>query len=204
MSAFLISFLVIFIAELGDKSQLVALWFATKYRWWLVLAGVTAATLIVHLGSVAIGRTVDQLLPENVLLIIVGLSFFAFAAWSILGVRGQDAVGDGQSCGRPRLGCRRLAWLDAGDGGSGRTSDRRRYPRGRASSPARHCHRVGNSLRGLWSLRTGTCVRLRNPQMTIKSTVIPAQPPSPQEPGARSPPSLRDPDHAASNANRRK
>ena len=90
MSAFLISFLVILVAELGDKSQLVALWFATKYRWWLVLAGVTVATLIVHLGSVAIGRTLDQVLPENILLIVVGISFFAFAAWSLRG----DTLGD--------------------------------------------------------------------------------------------------------------
>jgi putative Ca2+/H+ antiporter (TMEM165/GDT1 family) len=85
VSAFLISFLVIFVAELGDKSQLVALWFATKYRWWVVLAGVTVATLIVHLGSVFIGRTIDALLPEDVLLVIVGLSFFVFAAWSLRG-----------------------------------------------------------------------------------------------------------------------
>ena len=46
-----VSFLVIFVAELGDKSQLVALWFAARYRWWLVLVGVTAATLVVHFGS---------------------------------------------------------------------------------------------------------------------------------------------------------
>jgi putative Ca2+/H+ antiporter (TMEM165/GDT1 family) len=85
VSAFLISFLVIFVAELGDKSQLVALWFATRHKWWIVLAGVTVATLIVHLGSVAIGRTFDEVLPEDVLLIIVGLSFFVFAAWSIRG-----------------------------------------------------------------------------------------------------------------------
>jgi putative Ca2+/H+ antiporter (TMEM165/GDT1 family) len=59
VSAFLLSTVLILVAELGDKSQLVALWFSTRYRWWLVLAGVTAATLIVHLGSVAIGRAVD-------------------------------------------------------------------------------------------------------------------------------------------------
>lgn len=92
MSAFLISFAVIFVAELGDKSQLVALWFATRYRWWLVLAGVSVATLIVHLGSVVVGRTLDQVLPEQVLLIIVGLSFFVFAAWSIRGDRLDDAA----------------------------------------------------------------------------------------------------------------
>ena len=33
MPAFLVSFVLIFFAELGDKSQLVALWFATRYRW---------------------------------------------------------------------------------------------------------------------------------------------------------------------------
>jgi putative Ca2+/H+ antiporter (TMEM165/GDT1 family) len=91
--AFLISFLVIFVAELGDKSQLVALWFSTKYRWWLVLAGVSVATLIVHLGSVFIGRTVDAILPQDVLLVIVGLSFFAFAAWSLRGDTLEDDPG---------------------------------------------------------------------------------------------------------------
>jgi putative Ca2+/H+ antiporter (TMEM165/GDT1 family) len=85
MSAFFVSFGLIFFAELGDKSQLVALWFATRFRWWLVILGVTVATLVVHLGSTAIGASAADLLPEEVLLIIVGLSFFAFAAWSIRG-----------------------------------------------------------------------------------------------------------------------
>ncbi len=85
MSAFILSTLVIFVAELGDKSQLVALWFATRYRWWTVLAGVAAATLVVHLGSVAAGRALDGLVPEAVLRVIVGLSFLGFAWWSVRG-----------------------------------------------------------------------------------------------------------------------
>ena len=85
VSAFALSTLLIFIAELGDKSQLVALWFATRYRWWIVLAGVTAATLVVHLGSVAAGRVLDEIIPEDILRLIVGLSFFGFAWWSIRG-----------------------------------------------------------------------------------------------------------------------
>jgi putative Ca2+/H+ antiporter (TMEM165/GDT1 family) len=85
MSAFAVSFAVIFLAELGDKSQLVALWFSTRYAWWLVILGVTIATLVVHLGSTAIGATTADLLPEAVLLTIVGLSFFAFALWSLRG-----------------------------------------------------------------------------------------------------------------------
>jgi len=85
VSAFLTSAAIIFIAELGDKSQLVALWFSTRYRWYIVLAGVTAATLVVHLGSVWIGRVIDNLISEQALAIIVGLSFFGFAWWSIRG-----------------------------------------------------------------------------------------------------------------------
>ncbi len=85
MSAFFLSAAIIFVAELGDKSQLVALWFATRFRWWVVLGGVTVATLVVHLGSVAIGRAFDELLPEQFVLMTVGVSFFAFAGWSLRG-----------------------------------------------------------------------------------------------------------------------
>src|SRR3990167_10757502 len=70
VSAFFLSAALIFVAELGDKSQLLALWFATRHRWWLVLAGVLVATLVVHLGSVALGRMFDGLLPERILLTI--------------------------------------------------------------------------------------------------------------------------------------
>jgi putative Ca2+/H+ antiporter (TMEM165/GDT1 family) len=90
MSAFFVSFALIFFAELGDKSQLVALWFAMRYRWWLVILGVTVATLIVHLGSTAIGASAAEVLPEAALLAIVGASFFAFAAWSLRGDRLDD------------------------------------------------------------------------------------------------------------------
>jgi putative Ca2+/H+ antiporter (TMEM165/GDT1 family) len=85
MPAFFVSFGLIFFAELGDKSQLVALWFATRYHWWLVIAAVTAATLVVHFASTAIGASADALLPEPALLIVVGLSFFVFAAWGLRG-----------------------------------------------------------------------------------------------------------------------
>ena len=55
MNAFLLSFGVIFLAELGDKSQLMAMTFATRYRALTVLVAVTLATLLVHAGSVLVG-----------------------------------------------------------------------------------------------------------------------------------------------------
>ncbi|MGE0229838.1 MAG: TMEM165/GDT1 family protein [Dehalococcoidia bacterium] len=85
MSSFLLSAFLIFVAELGDKSQLVALWFSTRYRWWTVIAGVATATLVVHLGSVGAGRALDGLVAEVWLRLAVGASFLGFAWWSLRG-----------------------------------------------------------------------------------------------------------------------
>ena len=85
MDAFLLSFVVIFIAELGDKSQLMALAFATRYRAIDVLIGITVATLLVHLGSVVLGATVAKALPTDLITVIAGIAFFVFAAWTLRG-----------------------------------------------------------------------------------------------------------------------
>jgi putative Ca2+/H+ antiporter (TMEM165/GDT1 family) len=97
VSAFFLSAAIIFVAELGDKSQLVALWFATRFRWWVVLGGVTLATLVVHLGSVVIGRAFGELLPERFVLIAVGISFLVFAAWSLRGDKFEPSEADGRT-----------------------------------------------------------------------------------------------------------
>jgi len=85
VDAFLLSFVVIFIAELGDKSQLMALAFATRYRAIDVLIGITVATLLVHLGSVVLGATVAKALPTDLITVIAGIAFFVFAAWTLRG-----------------------------------------------------------------------------------------------------------------------
>ncbi len=85
MEAFLLSFGVIFVAELGDKSQLMALAFATRYRAIDVLVGISVATLIVHLGSVVLGSVVATALPTGAIAVVAGLAFFVFAAWTLRG-----------------------------------------------------------------------------------------------------------------------
>ena len=91
MNAFLLSFGVVFLAELGDKSQLMALAFATRYRAMTVLIAVSVATLLVHAGSVLIGRVFAIALPVNLIQIVAGLAFFLFAAWTIRGDKlGED------------------------------------------------------------------------------------------------------------------
>lgn len=85
MNALLLSFGVVFLAELGDKSQLMALAFATRYRAMTVLVAVTLATLLVHAGSVLLGAAFALVLPTRLIQIVAGLAFFAFAAWTIRG-----------------------------------------------------------------------------------------------------------------------
>ncbi|MEO5941557.1 MAG: TMEM165/GDT1 family protein [Candidatus Limnocylindrales bacterium] len=87
MDAFLLSFGVIFLAELGDKSQLMALAFATRFPAIPVLIAITIATAIVHLGSVALGATVALALPTNVIAVVAGIAFLVFAAWTLRGDR---------------------------------------------------------------------------------------------------------------------
>ena len=84
-NAFLLSAALIFVAELGDKSQLMALAFATRYRFWPTMVGIFLATLLVHAGSVAIGRIAAAALPVGPINIVAGLAYLAFAAWTIRG-----------------------------------------------------------------------------------------------------------------------
>ncbi len=82
MDAFLLSTAVIFVAELGDKSQLIALAFATRYRAWIVLLGITVATAVVHAFSVLLGGLAGLALPTRAIQVIAALAFFGFAWWT--------------------------------------------------------------------------------------------------------------------------
>ena len=85
-----VSFAVIFVAELGDKSQLMALTFATRFRPWPVLIGITAATAVVHLVSVAVGYGLGATLPTGWIALIAGVAFLAFGAWTLRGDKLTD------------------------------------------------------------------------------------------------------------------
>ncbi|MBI4305006.1 MAG: TMEM165/GDT1 family protein [Chloroflexi bacterium] len=79
------SLFFIAIAEMGDKSQLVSLAFATRFRPAVVLAGVFTATLAVHLMSVALGRALDGFLPEFWIALAAGFAFIGFGVWTLRG-----------------------------------------------------------------------------------------------------------------------
>ncbi len=84
---------VIFVAALGDKSQLMAMTFATRYRARDVLLGITLATAIVHLASVGIGYAIGSSFEQyqGPIAIAAGIAFLGFAAWTL---RGDELTDD--------------------------------------------------------------------------------------------------------------
>ncbi|HNV86601.1 MAG TPA: TMEM165/GDT1 family protein [Candidatus Omnitrophota bacterium] len=85
MLEFWASLFFIALAEMGDKTQLIALSFATRYKPLKVLAGVFIATLAVHLFSVIIGEKTSVLIPFYYLKILIGISFIGFGIWTLKG-----------------------------------------------------------------------------------------------------------------------
>jgi len=91
MQTFLISVLTVTLAELGDKTQLLALILAAKYRRpWPICAGIALATLVNHALAGAVGSALAAWLSPSALRWLVALSFFAVAAWSLIPDRADD------------------------------------------------------------------------------------------------------------------
>jgi putative Ca2+/H+ antiporter (TMEM165/GDT1 family) len=94
VDAFWLSFVIVLLAELGDKSQLMAMAFAARFHAWTVLVAVAAAALVATGLSVLLGSTLAVVLPANVVSLAAGVAFLAFAAWTLRG--DGDAAGDGE------------------------------------------------------------------------------------------------------------
>ena len=84
-SAFFLSFGIIFVAELGDKSQLMAMAFAARYKALPVLLGISIATAVTHALSVGLGSVVGDQIPTASISIVAGVAFLGFAGWTLRG-----------------------------------------------------------------------------------------------------------------------
>jgi Ca2+/H+ antiporter, TMEM165/GDT1 family len=93
MDAFFIAFGVVFLAELGDKTQLVALSLATRYRTLTVLAGITVAYAITNGISVVVGGLLGAALPTTAISVVGAFAFFGFAVWTYRGDDDDDDDG---------------------------------------------------------------------------------------------------------------
>lgn len=93
MAAFLTSLAFVVLAEMGDKTQLLAMAFATRYRASLVLWGVFVATLANHLLAVVVGSYLTAFVPMQYVQIAAAASFIGFGLWTI---RGDDLGDEGK------------------------------------------------------------------------------------------------------------
>ena len=85
MQTLLVSTLAVAVAEIGDKTQLLSLILAARYRRpWPICAGILVATLLNHALAGSAGALVAQWVSPQVLEWLVVASFFAVAAWTLV------------------------------------------------------------------------------------------------------------------------
>jgi Ca2+/H+ antiporter, TMEM165/GDT1 family len=92
LTAYLSSLGFVVLAEMGDKTQLLAMAFASRYRWQTVMWGVFVATLVNHLLAVVAGNYLTRLIPLNYIQIAAAASFVLFGLWTLRGdtLEGED------------------------------------------------------------------------------------------------------------------
>ncbi|MEW6335300.1 MAG: TMEM165/GDT1 family protein [Thermodesulfobacteriota bacterium] len=92
MTVAIASFLFVVLAEMGDKTQLLAMAFAVRFPAKTVLAGVLAATLLNHLLAVVLGNWLTNVIPMQGVQVAASASFILFGLWTLRGDRleGED------------------------------------------------------------------------------------------------------------------
>ncbi len=101
MEAFLVSTAIVALAEMGDKTQLLALVLAARFRRpWPIVLGIFVATLLNHALAGATGAWVTTVLGPQVLRWVLGVSFIAMAVWMLI----PDKLEGGDLQASPRWG----------------------------------------------------------------------------------------------------
>jgi Ca2+/H+ antiporter, TMEM165/GDT1 family len=101
MEAFLVSTGVVALAEIGDKTQLLALVLAARYRKPVpIVLAILVATLLNHALAGSVGAVVARMVDPQVMHWILGASFIAMAAWMLV----PDKLEDAQQVKPPRFG----------------------------------------------------------------------------------------------------
>ena len=102
MEAFLVSTGVVALAEIGDKTQLLALVLAAKFRTPIpIILGILVATAVNHAVAGAAGAWISALVGPTAMRWILGLSFIAMAAWTLVPDKYDD---DEKQDAAPRFG----------------------------------------------------------------------------------------------------
>lgn len=88
------SFALLFLAEMGDKTQLIAMTLAQRYRFGPAVAGVLLAFLILNLLAIAVGAALFRYVPQTAVLLAAGGLFllFAYRSWRDSEDQEEEAV----------------------------------------------------------------------------------------------------------------
>ena len=97
LAAYILATAAVVLAEMGDKTQLLAMAFAARFKWQTVLWAVLVATLANHLLAVMVGNVITQFLPLEWIKLFAALSFIVFALWTI---RGDNLDDEDKKTGR--------------------------------------------------------------------------------------------------------
>ena len=101
MEAFLVSTSIVALAEMGDKTQLLALVLAARFRKpWPIVWGIFVATVFNHALAGAAGAWITTLIGPQMLRWVLGVSFIAMAVWMLI----PAALEDGDTAEGPRWG----------------------------------------------------------------------------------------------------
>jgi putative Ca2+/H+ antiporter (TMEM165/GDT1 family) len=101
MEAFLVSTGIVALAEMGDKTQLLSLVLAARFRKpWPIVWGILVATLANHGLAGAVGSWVTTVLGPDLLRWVLGASFIAMAVWMLI----PDQLDDEEGSSAPRMG----------------------------------------------------------------------------------------------------
>src|SRR5262245_66492123 len=91
MTALWSSFAVVALAEMGDKTQLIAFSLATRYlRPWIVMRGILLATALNHALAATVGVWLARLVPPRILALILGLTFIGCDIWALMPAEAED------------------------------------------------------------------------------------------------------------------
>lgn len=92
MDGLLTAFALVFLAEMGDKTQLIVMAFAARYSWRPVMAAVVAATLVNHGIAAVLGAALGSMFPAGAMRVLGSLAFIGFGLWTLFG-REDDEEG---------------------------------------------------------------------------------------------------------------
>ena len=92
MNALFASTALVVLAEMGDKTQLLAMALACRFRWQVVMLGVLAATLCNHFLAVVAGTYLTKIIPIYYVQVAASASFILFGFWTLRGdtLEGED------------------------------------------------------------------------------------------------------------------